>query len=315
MHKHLILLSGILLGAAVSTPVYAQSANTPQNTKNTTSDTAALLPPSSSPSVLVVAPSASSPTSTQVVSVSPDTKPTGVEADPAAPQPSAWGQILSQYTVQASNGGPTLFDYKALAASPSDMEKLAHYIQNLSAQKPSTMDRAHAMAYWANLYNALTVQVVAQNYPVKSIREIKSGWRKGPWRRELVTVEGEKLSLDSIEHGIMRPTFKTPLVHYMVNCASIGCPNLKPTPWRAETLDADLENAARTYINSPRGVNIVKGRLTVSSIYRWFRKDFGNNEADIIAHLLAYADNPLKARIVGFKKIDKYKYNWDVNAP
>lgn len=225
-----------------------------------------------------------------------------------------WGQILKSYATIADDG-LVRFDYAALAASPKDMKSLNSYIDDLADKKPSTFSREQAMVYWANMYNALTVKVVAENYPVSSIRKIKSGWRAGPWRRDLIEVEGETLTLDNIEHDIMRPTFNTPLVHYMVNCASIGCPNLKSTPWQVATLDADLDAAARAYINSPRGVTIDRGRLKVSSIYNWFAEDFGSDHPSIIAHLSKYADEDLSPKLIGRKKIDKYGYDWDVNAP
>ncbi len=226
----------------------------------------------------------------------------------------SWRGILSGYVSEGSDG-LARFDYAALSASPSSMAALDSYIQMQAQKTPSAMPRNEAMAYWANLYNALTVQVVAQNYPVGSIREIKSGVRKGPWKRKLVTVEGRTLSLDNIEHDIMRPTFKTPLVHYMVNCASIGCPNLKKTPWSADTLDVDLDAAARAYINSPRGVKISNGKVQASSIYKWFKKDFGGNNKGVLAHLIKYADADLAAQLQGRKKVDKYAYDWGVNAP
>jgi len=226
----------------------------------------------------------------------------------------SWSSILLTYTTE--NGeGLVQFDYAALSASPNSMARLDGYIQIQAGKTPSTMPRNEAMAYWANLYNLLTVQVVAQNYPVSSIREIKSGVRKGPWKRKLVTVEGRTLSLDNIEHDIMRPTFKTPLVHYMVNCASVGCPNLKRSRWNAETLDADLDAAARAYINSPRGVKTSKGKVQVSSIYKWFKKDFGSNDKAVLAHLIKYADADLATQLHGRKKIDRYAYDWGVNAP
>jgi len=225
-----------------------------------------------------------------------------------------WSSILLTYTTE-NGDGLVQFDYAALSASPIGMARLDKYIQIQAGKTPSTMPRNEAMAYWANLYNLLTVQVVAQNYPVGSIREIKSGVRKGPWKRKLVTVEGRSLSLDNIEHDIMRPTFKTPLVHYMVNCASVGCPNLKRSRWNAETLDADLDAAARAYINSPRGVKISNGKVQVSSIYKWFKKDFGGNDKAVLAHLMEYADDDLVAQLHGRKKIDRYAYDWGVNAP
>ena len=225
-----------------------------------------------------------------------------------------WADVLKNHAYPSSDG-LLRFDYAGLQASAVDTANLAKYIKHLSGQTPSTMARNEAMAYWANLYNALTVQVVAQNYPMGSIRDIKSGGRKGPWRRKLVTIEGKMLTLDNIEHDIMRPTFNTPLVHYMVNCASIGCPNLKAVPWQAQTLDADLAAAARAYINSPRGVKILGGKVSASKIYKWFKKDFGNNAAGVLAHMRRYANADLRNKLDGHTKIDKYTYDWGVNAP
>lgn len=229
------------------------------------------------------------------------------------PASAYWDTILGRYT--SKDNGLTRFDYAGLKASADDMANLGAYIDFLASEKPSEMNRGEAMAYWANLYNALTVQVVAENYPVKSIRKIKSGFRAGPWKRKLVTVEGKQLSLDNIEHDIMRPTFNTPLVHYMVNCASVGCPNLNIEAWKSADLEAKLEMAARAYVNSPRGVRIEKGRLKVSSIYKWFDDDFGGNQAGVLAHLRQYANDDLLAKLDGRTKIDKYAYDWDVNAP
>ena len=232
----------------------------------------------------------------------------------AVPASDYWGDILTRY-LHRSADGLTRFDYGALKASVGDMANLGKYIDFLARQKPSIMPEDEAIAYWANLYNALTVQVVAENYPVKSIRKIKSGYRAGPWKRKLVMVEGKKLSLDNIEHDIMRPTYQTPMVHYMVNCASIGCPNLKLTPWTSANLAAEQERAARAYINSPRGVTLNNGRLQVSSIYKWFKADFGGNTAGVLAHLREYADADLRTVLEDRKKIDKYAYDWGVNAP
>lgn len=232
----------------------------------------------------------------------------------AQTQADPWAQILARYLHRGADG-LTRVEYASLRASSADMSLLAAYIERQSQARPSTMHRAQAMAYWANLYNALTIHVVAEHYPVASIRQIKSGIRKGPWRRKLVTVEGKTLSLNTIEHDIMRPTFKTPLVHYMINCASIGCPNLKSSPWQAASLDADLEAAARAYINSPRGAHFVDGKLNASKIYKWFKKDFGGTNAGVLSHLKQYANADLRAQLDGHGKIDKYIYDWGVNAP
>ncbi|MBL4870072.1 MAG: DUF547 domain-containing protein [Robiginitomaculum sp.] len=239
------------------------------------------------------------------------------QAQSVTPQimpPNGWAQILSKYT-SMDGQGLVRFDYGGLRSTPSDMKLLADYIAKLSTKSPSAMANNEAMAYWANLYNALTVQVVAQNYPVTSIRKIKSGRRKGPWKRKLVRVEGQDLSLDNIEHDILRPTYKTPLVHYMVNCASIGCPNLKTSPWQAATLQADMEAAALAYIGSERGAKFENNRLEVSRIYKWFKKDFGNSETGVLEHLRQYGDADIRQKLATRTKIDKYGYDWALNAP
>ena len=130
-----------------------------------------------------------------------------------------------------------------------------------------------------------------------------------------VTVEGEDLSLDDIEHDIMRPAFEAAMVHYAVNCASIGCPNLKPTAWRAEGLDEELETAARNYVNHPRGVTVTPDGLVVSRIYRWFRVDFGGSEAGVIDHLLRFAGPDLAAQIEANPDIAGHAYDWALNRP
>ena len=122
------------------------------------------------------------------------------------------------------------------------------------------------------------------------------------------------MSLDDIEHETMRPTFRDPRVHYAVNCASIGCPNLRPRAWRAETLERDLDDAASAYINHPRGVTVLPdGRLRVSSIYSWFSEDFGSTEAAIIAHLRSHAAAPLAARLTERTAIAGDAYDWALN--
>lgn len=223
-----------------------------------------------------------------------------------------WADILQSYT-HVDNDGLVRVDYAALSHSKTDMQRLGDYIMAQSLENPSQLSRTEAMAYWANLYNALTLQVVAQNYPVNSIREIKSGRRKGPWKRKLVIVEGQSLSLDNIEHDILRPRFKTPLVHYMVNCASIGCPNLRQQPWQAQTLEVDLETAARAYINSPRGVRIENGKIHVSKIYKWFKADFGSSKTNVLKHLKQYAAPELRTHLDARAKIDHYGYDWSLN--
>jgi hypothetical protein len=227
--------------------------------------------------------------------------------------------LLARY-VTPHPDGVNRVRYAAWKASADDLAALGHWIADAAARRPTVMERAETFAYWANLYNALTLKVVLERYPVRSIRDIRStgvpfdpkGWF-GPWRTRLVTVEGRRLSLDDIEHEIMRPTFRDPRVHYAVNCASIGCPNLWPRTWRAATLERDLDRAAAAFVNHPRGVTVLAdGRLRLSSIYTWFREDFGGDEAGVLAHLRRHATSALAARLQG-AVITEEAYDWALN--
>lgn len=229
---------------------------------------------------------------------------------------SAWDGLLDRH-LKPDPSGANLFDYGGLKGSGADTAALTGYLDQLSATPVSTLTRDEQMAYWINLYNALTVQVVVDNYPVASIRDIDISpglFASGPWGKELITVEGEELSLNDIEHRILRPIWKDPRIHYAVNCASIGCPDLQAKAWRAKTLDSMLDAAARAYVNDPRGVSVNGGKVTVSSIYDWFIDDFGGSETTVLAHLKQYADADLKARLEQVTSIEDAAYDWSLNG-
>ena len=232
---------------------------------------------------------------------------------PAAEQD--WDNVLGRYVAPPDETGLARFDYAGLKASKKDHKILTDYIAHLEAKDPDEMTDNEAIAYWANLYNAVTVKLIVDHYPVKSIRKIKSGLISiGPWGKKLVTVNGERLTLDNIEHDILRKQYPSALIHYMVNCASVGCPNLKAGVWRAETLDADRETAAREFINSPRGAELGEKGLTVSSIYSWFKEDFGGNKDGVLAHLREYAEPELAGAIDEGVKIRDFDYDWALNG-
>jgi hypothetical protein len=243
-------------------------------------------------------------------------------ARPAAAEPDAGlDRLLARYVVDHPDG-VTRVRYAAWKATAADMQALDAWVSEAASRRPSAMPRAEAFAFWANLYNALTLKVVLERFPVASIRDIRSSGVPfdpkgyfGPWRTKLLTVEGRRLSLDDIEHETMRPTFRDPRVHYTVNCASIGCPNLRPRAWRAATLEAELGAAAAAFVNHPRGVAVLPdGRLRVSSIYAWFREDFGGSEQGVLAHLRRHAAPALAARLAGVTGIAEDGYDWSLNG-
>ena len=228
----------------------------------------------------------------------------------AGPDHREWAANLKSWR-SMSPDGVARFDYEA--ALPS-FHKVSQYVAKLSDAKPTAMTRNAAFAYWANLYNAATVMLVLADYPVKSIKDVRGGlFNSGPWAYEVLNVEGRALSLDDIEHGILRPIWRDARLHYAVNCASIGCPNLPAKPWAAGTLNADLDRAARAFVNHPRGARVQKGRLYVSSIYEWFQEDFGGDDAGVIAHLKKYAKPSLAKALGGVDEIYDDTYDWSLN--
>lgn len=226
-----------------------------------------------------------------------------------------WDHLLSKYLI-VDEAGPNLFRYGDV--SVEDRSLLEGYLWSLAAQPISQFNRSEQFAYWVNLYNALTVEVILRHHPVASIRDIdiSSGFlADGPWGKELIKVEGRDLSLNDIEHRILRPIWRDPRIHYVVNCASIGCPDLQPKAFRAATLETDLDAAARSYVNDPRGVMISHEWTSVSKIYDWFVEDFGGSEGAVRSHLLSYAKPELANALRRHQRLDDVHYDWNLNEP
>ena len=228
-----------------------------------------------------------------------------------------WQDILDAY-VDPDSLGVNVFDYAALAASPDDAARLAGYLEYLEGIDPRDYCRAEQMAYWINFYNALTVKIVLDAYPVDSIREIHQGAvpLTGPWGDVCANVAGRDLTLNQMEHDILRPIWRDKRIHYAVNCAAYGCPHLIDTAFTAANTGSLLEAGARAYVNSPRGVDVVDdGFIVLSSIYKWYPQDFGGTEETLIEHLIHYADGDLAAFLRGFEGAIDYHYDWKLNQP
>lgn len=221
----------------------------------------------------------------------------------------AWDRLLMTY-VQVGDDGINRVAYGRMKREAYD--RLDAYVKALEAAAPSLMSDDEARAYWINLYNAATVRVILEHYPVTSIRRIKfSMLRVGPWSKPLVEVEGRPLSLDDIEHRILRP-LGDPLIHYALNCASLSCPNLLPRAFTADNTDSLMQSAAANYVNHPRGLDPFGEKVRVSKIYLWYADDFGGAEG-LQAHWTAYARPRLKAVLEAGVKPERYVYDWDLN--
>ncbi len=227
---------------------------------------------------------------------------------------SAWDRWLKQFVVNHPSGINRV-RYQDIRSD--DQTLLKTYLQNLQGMSISTYNRKEQLAYWINLYNALTVELVLSRFPVASIRDINISpglLARGPWGAKLATVENEKLSLDDIEHRILRPIWQDERIHYAVNCASLGCPNLQPAAYTGETTAAQLDKGAKEFINHVRGVTLTAGKLKVSSIYVWFQEDFGGDAEGLMEHWRQFANPPLAAALEKYQGGLTHDYDWRLNG-
>lgn len=228
---------------------------------------------------------------------------------------SGWDRLLNT-RVATDASGLNRVAYNQF--TDADKTALKAYLNDLSVAPVSRLARPEQRAFWINAYNALALNVVLENKPEKSIQDVDLGggglFSSGPWSAKLITVEGEDLSLNDIEHRILRPIWKDPRLHYAVNCASISCPNLQRRAFTAANTEAMLDAAAAQYINNPRGVRIADGGLVLSKIYSWFVDDFGGDEAGVLAHLKKYARGALAEKLSQNPPIVGFEYDWGLNA-
>lgn len=226
---------------------------------------------------------------------------------------------------------PPRVDYAGLVKNRAVLDRAVAEFAAPGAADESRWSREQRMAFWINAYNAFTLRAIIDHYPIQSawftlqprnsIRQIDGVWTGLKWQ-----AAGRTVTLDDIEHGILRPTFKDARIHFAVNCASISCPPLAAQPYRPETLDAQLDAAARAYLGSREGLRVEGETLLVSSIFKWYGEDFvagyspiapdggTATERAILGVVIKYgpADAAQLAR-TGRARIRFQDYNWSLN--
>ena len=218
---------------------------------------------------------------------------------------SIYAELLNNYV----KGG--VVDYQGFKNEETTLDQ---YLQVLEETDSSKLSRKEQFAFYINAYNAWTIKLILSGYPgVKSIKELGSIF-KSPWKKKLARIDGEMVTLDHIEHGILRPKYKDPRVHFAINCASKGCPPLRSEPYRGDVLDQQLDEMARAFINDPRRNRLEGKRLHVSPIFKWFKEDFND---DIVGFFQEYAQGDLKKKLDSSHKEIKVKYlsyDWSLNG-
>lgn len=209
---------------------------------------------------------------------------------------SSWDELLKKYV---DNEG--LVDYQGFK---KDRAKLDAYLNMLSKQQPSNdWSVQELLAYYINLYNAGTVKLIVENYPVKSIKDIDGAWTKGR-----ISVGTKDLSLGGIENGILRK-MNEPRIHFAINCASISCPKLMKEAYTAAKINEQLDRATKEFINSDKN-DISAGNPKVSSIFDWYQKDFEvNGKQNVIGFINQYTDTKINSdATLAYKN-----YDWSLN--
>jgi hypothetical protein len=226
----------------------------------------------------------------------------------------AWDRFLATYATDSEDG---IVRVAYGRVSEADKAALDGYVAALGRVPVARLGRPEQLAFWVNLYNALAVKIVLDHYPVATIRELNlsrgiSEW--GPFGAKLATVEGEALSLDDILHRIIRPIWREPRAHYLVNPATIGAPNLPRRAVTANNLNELMTEGGRAFVNHPRGVSLRGKEAQVSSIYAWYESDFGGGEKAVIAHLRRFAAPELGVALARSSGVGSDAYNWNLNV-
>ena len=182
-------------------------------------------------------------------------------------------------------------------------KELDTYLKNLQSFAPKkNWSKNEILAYWINTYNAFTVQLILNNYPLKSIKDIKN-----PWGHNIFFNENKNYSLGDIEHKILRKMGE-PRIHFAINCASASCPKLNNKPYTADNIEIELERATRDFLNDTNKNEISENKLGLSKIFLWFEEDFGNREEK-----LQFINKYTKIAISNKAKISYLSYDWSLN--
>jgi hypothetical protein len=210
-----------------------------------------------------------------------------------------YDKVLKEYV---SNG---MVDYAKLKKNRSSLDAYLTKLAGIDKKQFDSWPESSRLAYLINLYNAATLQLIIDNYPLKSIKDIGSFF-KGPWDQSVVMLFGKKITLNNLEHDIIRKEYKEPRVHMALVCAAKGCPPLRSEAYVAERLDEQLNDQSKTYLTSPKGMRIEKskGRIYLSAIFKWYGDDFPS--------VTAFAEKHSGQSLDGLS-ISWLAYDWSLN--
>jgi hypothetical protein len=226
---------------------------------------------------------------------------------------SAWDEWLREH-VTVKDTASTV-DYKKGKASYA---RLKGYLDGAATVKKAGYESwspNRRLAFLVNAYNALTVRLILESYPVKSIKDLGSLF-KSPWKKQFFTLLGEETSLDGLEHGWIRKQFPDPRLHMALVCASAGCPMLRDEAWLAEKLEGQLEDSVKRFLSDParNRYDAAENRFTVSKLFDWYESDFKAQAGSVQAFLAKYMGKTAQERTkMKEAKLSYTDYDWSLN--
>jgi hypothetical protein len=221
-------------------------------------------------------------------------------------------QLLSNSVVR--HGHQTLVNYKLIKKDPSKLNKYIKGLSEITKEEFTSWSRDKQLAVLINGYNAWTIQLIIKHYPVSSIKNIGSLFTS-PWEKKFIQWLGDEVSLDYIEHELIRKNYDEPRIHFALVCAAMGCPPLREEAYKASNLNSQLSDASKNFINdkSENRYEIKKDKLIlyVSSLFDWYGKDFGSRE-NLINYITEAMSikNKIQYKTVTVNFLD---YDWSLN--
>jgi len=216
-------------------------------------------------------------------------------------QTSTYNTLLKKYV--DTNGN---VNYKSFKAGEAQLQAYLNHLTNTKPQKSWSTTRAKA--FWANAYNAYTIKLILDNYPLKSIMNIKKKG-KDAWSIPFANIGGTTYTLNQIEHEILRKKYNDPKIHVAINCASKSCPKLANYAFTEENYDAKTTTLMKSFINDSSRNKISKNSVQLSKIFEWFKGDF-TKKGDLIDFLNQYSDVKINKNAT----INYLQYDWSLNG-
>jgi len=220
-----------------------------------------------------------------------------------APSHQQWDKLLKKHVNAAG-----MVNYKGFQ---KDKAELDAYLRTLSETAPKKIkSKNDQKAFWINAYNAFTVSLILQHYPVKSIKDIGGSIYKinTAWDIRFIRIDGEKYDLNNIEHKILRKKFDDPQIHFVIVCASVSCARLSRDAYTGDKLEAQLEAASKDFLNDKAKNNIRADKAELSKYFTWYKGDF-TNEGSLVDYINKYS----QTKINNNTKINYVDYNWNLN--